>query len=135
MDLPADFRIVLSGNAAGKEEAYIEAWKYAMIGYGADDQNELSQDQIREGENIVRRLLGLEAARIEAAPAPVAPDAMPAQEEENESEDAGGEPQIDDVQDKAEDAGTGDENAGTDADADHAEPESGKAETEGEEEL
>ena len=135
MDLPDDFRIVLSGNAAGKEEAYIEAWKYAMIGYGADDQNELSQDQIREGENIVRRLLGLEAARIEAAPAPVAPDAMPAQEEENESEDAGGEPQIDDVQDKAEDAGTGDENAGTDADADHAEPESGKAENEGEEEL
>ena len=56
-------------------------------------------------------------------------------QKENESEDAGGEPQIDDVQDKAEDAGTGDENAGTDADADHAEPESGKAENEGEEEL
>ncbi|MFR9064003.1 MAG: hypothetical protein ACLVJO_09770 [[Clostridium] scindens] len=29
------------------------------------------------------------------------------------SEDAGGEPQIDDVQDKAEDAGTGNGNAGT----------------------
>lgn len=105
-DMSEDFHIVLSGNAAGKEEDYIQEWKYAMIGYGAEDQDALSPDQIREGENIVRRLLGLAEASVMDAPAQVAPDAVPTEEDNDFSKDTGSEPQISDVQDEAEDAGT-----------------------------
>ena len=32
-------RVALSGDAAGKEEGYVEAWRYAMIGYGSSKED------------------------------------------------------------------------------------------------
>lgn len=41
-------------------QAYIDAWKYYVIGYSPEDAEDLTKDQILEGENMVRAYLGMD---------------------------------------------------------------------------
>lgn len=130
LDLPEDFRIVLSGNAAGKEEEYIEAWKYAMIGYGEESKDELSEEQIKEGANIVRKLLGLTLAQSENASALQVTSIEDEGEEQDLRQGAMTEPPVEKEAGEASGEGTDDTGSRTD---EGMEP--GKERNEGEEKL
>ena len=42
------------------EQTYIDAWKYYMIGHTAADADSLTKEELLEGENQVRAMLGME---------------------------------------------------------------------------
>lgn len=84
-NLPADFRIVLAGDAKGKEETYIEAWKYGMIGYDSADADTLTPELILKATNIVRRLLGLQEQQALAFKTQEEPVTVQAEEEVQDS--------------------------------------------------
>lgn len=65
----------------GYEQTYIDTWKYYMIGYTKEDEDFLTEEQLLEGENQVRWMLGLEQisslpddAAVENIPDAVLPD-------------------------------------------------------------
>lgn len=72
----AALHVVLAGDAAGCEDAFIAAWKYAMVGYDVGDP--LTPEEDLAGQNAVRALLGMEAL-----------DALPEGEGEGTNDDAG----------------------------------------------
>ena len=44
----------------GQAQTYIDTWKYYVIGYTPEEAGQLTQEQILEGENIVRGYFGME---------------------------------------------------------------------------
>lgn len=44
---------------AGSGQDYIDVWKYYMLGYPPEYGDDLTEDQLTESENLVRRILGL----------------------------------------------------------------------------
>lgn len=44
----------------GCEQAYIDTWKYYMYGWTPDNPGDLTDDQLLEGENMVRAYMGLD---------------------------------------------------------------------------
>ena len=44
---------------AGSGQDYVDVWKYYMLGYPPEYGDDLTEDQLTESENLVRRILGL----------------------------------------------------------------------------
>ena len=52
----------------GAEQDYIDVWKYEILGYTIFDMDDLTEEQLLEGENRVRRILGLPEKEEEEVP-------------------------------------------------------------------